>query len=238
MLNYLLDIIFPQNQCCLCRRQGNYNSRQAWCANCDNMLIMLGEMPICKECGKYLVNNNEICAECKESPPLFNIARSVGPYEEPYRVTIKLLKFMEQKHLTHKMGIMMAEVVKKEEKFWPIDIIIPVPISKGNLKLRGFNQAELLAAKISKILKKKMDSKILIRIKETPSQRELSRAEREKNLLFAFEIKDKSKICRKNILLVDDVYTTGSTIRECTRVMLEAEASRVSVITWSSGRGF
>lgn len=129
----------------------------------------------------------------------------------------------------------MAQVVKNEAGFWPLDLIIPVPASRGSLKQRGFSQTELLARQISRCLKVPMNSGILTRVKDTPNQRELTREEREKNLLSAFDIKDKRKIEGKNILLVDDVYTTGSTIRECTRMLLEAGAARVSVVTWATG---
>ncbi len=239
MFNLIMDIIFPQNVCCLCRRPGIYNTRNPWCVDCcDNMLDMQKCKPICKKCGKYLEDGENYCADCRSTPPQFHIARSVGPYSEPYRIAIKALKFLGKKNLAVRMGIMMAAVVKNEPDFWPIDIIVPVPVSAGHLKQRGFNQTELLAKQIGKELKLKVSNNALIRIKETPSQRELTKEEREKNLLYAFKIKDKEDIYRKNILLVDDVYTTGSTGRECTRTLLEAGAARVSIITWATGKGF
>lgn len=199
----------------------------------------LKEYPyLCSKCGKYLETSAGLCRECSHNPPPFDMARAVGPYQDTYRLAIKIFKFMGRRYLGVKMGHMMAAVVKNEPRFQPLDLVVPVPISKGNLKQRGFNQTEVLGSQIARDLRLKMDSRTLVRIKETPSQRELSREEREKNLLFAFAIKDKSKIYRKNILLVDDVFTTGSTSRECTRVLLEAGAERVCVITWATGKGF
>ncbi|MDD2620902.1 MAG: ComF family protein [Syntrophomonadaceae bacterium] len=239
MLDIIMDILFPQNVCCICREPGRFGSRHPWCEHCQGeMNIMQSSLPVCTHCGKYLETGAGLCKDCQQMPPQFNIARAVGPYEEPYRIAVKVLKFLGRKYLAQKMGEMMVEVLKNEPDFWPIDIIIPVPISPGNLKQRGFNQTELLAAQISRKLRIPMDINTLTRIKETPSQRELTKEEREKNLLCAFEIKEKRKIYRKNILLVDDVYTTGSTIRECTRVLLEAGGNRVSVITWATGKGF
>ncbi|MEN6351332.1 MAG: ComF family protein [Syntrophomonas sp.] len=239
MMNIIMDILFPQNVCSLCRDPGRYGSRHPWCENCCKEMDKLKScLPICNHCGKYLEEGQMLCAECRQKPPQFNIARAVGPYEEPYRIAVKVLKFLGRKHLSIKMGHMMADVVKNNPPYWPLDLIIPVPVSASNLRQRGFNQTELLARQIGKELKVGVNANYLFRIKETPSQRELTREEREKNLLCAFEIKDKTKIYRKNILLVDDVYTTGSTIRECTRVLLEAGAERVSVITWATGKGF
>ncbi len=239
MLDIIMDILFPQNACCICRQSGHFGSRHPWCENCcDEMVDMQSALPICDHCGKYLESGTGLCSECSQKPPQFSIARAVGPYDEPYRIAVKVLKFLGRKYLARKMGDMMTEVLQGEPRYWPIDIIIPVPISQGNLRQRGFNQTELLARQIARRLKLNVYNDILVRIKETPSQRELTKEEREKNLLCAFEIKDKRKIYRKNILLVDDVYTTGSTIRECTRVLLEAGAGGVSVITWATGKGF
>lgn len=239
MVNFLLDLIFPQQKCSLCREPGRYGTRRPWCHNChDNMMALKNSLPICDKCGKYLESGGDICTDCTAKSPSFHIARAVGPYEESYRIAIKVFKFMCRKYLGVKMGKMMAEVVKAEPRFHLIDLIVPVPISQGNLKQRGFNQTEILAAQISKELKIKTDAQILQRVKETPSQRELSRQEREINLLYAFDVKEPDKITGKNVLLVDDVFTTGSTSRECTRVLLQAGVDRVYVITWATGKGF
>ncbi|MGE5421745.1 MAG: ComF family protein [Ignavibacteriales bacterium] len=136
------------------------------------------------------------------------------------------------------MGQMMADKVKETPQFWPIDMVVPVPMSSSGVRKRGFNQSELLSARITKLLKLRHDPRVLIRVKETPPQRELSRQEREKNLKDAFAIKDPKHIQGKNVLLVDDVYTTGSTVKECTNALLKAGAARVGVISWAAGKGF
>ncbi len=239
MYNLLFDLLFPQERCCICHQHGRFGSRHPWCPQCEQYMLNLQRCcSFCDKCGKYLQEGQGLCRDCQSNSPQFEIVRAVGPYEEPYRIAIKVLKFMGRKYLAPRMGKMMAHVVKNEPRYWPLDLMVPVPISKGNLQQRGFNQTELLGRYISKSLQIKMDSDVIRRVKETPSQRELSKEEREKNLLYAFQIKDYAKVRRKNILLVDDVYTTGSTIRECTRVLKEAGASRVSVITWATGKGF
>lgn len=239
MVNIIMDILFPQNACTVCRQPGRYTTRNPWCNSCQQSMFELQHsLPICDKCGKYMEKGQGLCAECRQKPPEFDFARSVGPYDEPYRIAIKVLKFMGKKNLSVKMGSMMADVVKQEKRFWPLDVIVPVPSSKGHLEQRGFNQTEVLGRQISKEIGIKMAPQALCRIKETPSQRELTRQEREKNLLCAFKIKDKDIIYRRNILLVDDVYTTGSTSRECTRMLLKGGAARVAVITWATGKGF
>ncbi len=239
VLNFLMDLLFPQQACSLCRKEGSYNARRPWCEDCcQSLLSRQACLPICDKCGKYLEKGEGLCVDCQQNPPAFSIGRAVGPYDEPYRIAIKVFKFMGRRHLAVKMGHMMAEVVKNEPRFWPIDLVIPVPVSWVHLQQRGFNQTEELGRQLCKELNLKIDAKVLVRVKETPAQRELTREEREKNLLFAFSVKDNKKIYRKNILLIDDVYTTGSTVRECTRTLLEAGAARVSVVTWATGKGF
>lgn len=117
-------------------------------------------------------------------------------------------------------------------------MIVPVPISRNSLQVRGFNQTELLARKIGKELGVKVDCGALVRTRDTPHQTELTKEERERNLACVFQVSDPRKVEGKNILLVDDVYTTGTTSKECTRALLDAGAVRVCVITWATGRGF
>ncbi|MGI6452566.1 MAG: double zinc ribbon domain-containing protein [Syntrophomonadaceae bacterium] len=234
--NWLIDLIFPQHVCCLCRAPGRYNTNRPWCSQChDKLEKMSTYLPICEKCGKYLLKDQRICTDCQQYAPEFHIARAVGPYDELYRVAIKVFKFMCRKKLAEKMGQMMGEKVKSEPEFWPLDLIIPVPASQGSLKQRGFNQTELLGCHISRTIGVKMDCQILQRTKETPSQRELTKKEREQNLRCAFQVTQPHKIKGKRILLVDDIYTTGSTCRECTRTLLEAGAQKVSVINWATG---
>lgn len=240
MLNILGDILFPERVCCLCRQPGRFSSRHPWCDDCcEEMQRVRGCLPICDICGKYLESDEKLCLDCRTKPPRFNIARAVGPYDEDsFRIAIKVLKFLGRKYLAGRMGRLMAEVVKNEPRFWPIDVIVPVPASLGSLSQRGFNQTELLGKFIARELKLPIDNSMLIRVKETPAQRELTKEEREQNLLCAFKVKDIERIKEKKVLLVDDVYTTGSTARECTRSMMDAGATRVSVIIWATGKGF
>ncbi|MBO8159047.1 ComF family protein [Thermosyntropha sp.] len=239
MFDFILDIIFPMHKCSLCRKPGRYTTSRPWCDECEKAIrSMRQDMHICDRCGKVIPADKFLCQDCSVKEPPFAIARAVGPYEDSCRIAIKVLKFLGKRNLSVAMGKMMAEVVKGEPRYFPIDLIVPVPASKGHLEQRGFNQTAEMAKSISRQLKIKMDDKVLIRVKETPPQRELSKEEREKNLLCAFEVKDKKKIYRKNILLVDDVYTTGSTSRECARTLLGAGAERVAVITWATGHGF
>lgn len=239
MQNLLLDIIFPQHYCSICRQPGRFGTRRPWCEECaEKMEEIKQRSPICDRCGKYIEGHNSLCSDCSNEEPPFYIARAVGPYDGSYRIAIKVLKFLGRRFLSVRMGQMMADAILEEPRFWPLDLVIPVPASRGHLEQRGFNQTELLANQIARKIKVRMEPELLQRIKETPSQRELSKMEREQNLICAFKAGNARQIRGKNILLVDDVYTTGSTSKECAKTLLNAGAARVGVITWATGCGF
>ncbi|NLU51099.1 MAG: ComF family protein [Syntrophomonadaceae bacterium] len=239
MVELILDILLPHNACALCRKPGVYWSRKPWCEECDTRMQESREpLETCRRCGKYLCSGGVLCTECEEKDPPFFIARAVGPYENGFKIAVKILKFLCRRYIGVRMGVMMGKVVANEPQFWPLDLVVPVPISEANLKQRGFNQGEVLARQVARTIKVKMDAHVLVRVKETPSQRELSKQEREANLKNAFQVQHGQKIRGKNILLVDDVYTTGSTVKECVQVLLDAGANRVAVITWATGKGY
>ncbi len=239
MLNSLFDVVFPQQSCCICREPGKYGTHKPWCEDCAvNIARLQNSGNICERCGKYLEEGKALCVDCTLRNPPFAIARAVGPYEDQLRIATKVLKFMCRKYLAPKMGSMMAEIVKSEPGFGHLDLIVPVPIAPNSFRTRGFNQTDLLARQISKDLRIRLDNTVIVRVKDTPEQKDLSREERERNLLCAFEIRGADKIRDKDILLVDDVYTTGSTVCECVRVLRDAGARRVCVMIWATGRGF
>jgi len=111
------------------------------------------------------------------------------------------------------------------------DLVIPIPIHEKRLKLRKFNQSEILASKI-----KIADKAIMKRIKDTPHQTGLSRKNRENNLSQAFEILDKRKVKGKVVLLVDDIFTTGATLDECSRCLYHAGAKAVYGLCLARGK--
>ena len=125
---------------------------------------------------------------------------------------------------------------KNTDDIWENSVLVPVPLDKNKLKSRGYNQSEELAKELSKVLQVPVVSDFLIKTKSTKPQMELKKEEREKNLLNAFTIKsggtsDVPPLSNKKVFLVDDVYTTGSTMQECAKVLRNAGAKSVWGIT-------
>ena len=108
---------------------------------------------------------------------------------------------------------------------------MPVPISKKRYKLRGYNQSSLLAKEFAEIFNLEFDKEVLIKIKNNPRQSTLSQEERFLNTQGVYKINKNAKIINKNILLLDDVFTTGATCNECAKVLKEAGAKKVGVFT-------
>jgi len=116
------------------------------------------------------------------------------------------------------------------------NLIIPVPLSRTKHREREFNQAELLAKRVSRSAGLAIKTGALIKNKHAPSQIDLDRLQRLVNLKNAFSVKSKKEICNKQILLIDDVFTTGSTLNECARTLLDAGAKSVCVFALARGK--
>ncbi|GAI10987.1 unnamed protein product, partial [marine sediment metagenome] len=121
--------------------------------------------------------------------------------------------------------------VKNDEFKKKIDLIIPVPLHKNDLRKRGFNQSILLGRVIGNYFSIPVGKKVLIKEKLTPFQVNLSKKEREKNILRAFSVEKPEEIKGKNILILDDVFTTGATVEECTKELMKARAKNIFVLT-------
>ncbi len=144
------------------------------------------------------------------------------------------LKYENQPDLGVELGIRYAAELLNYSEVWPFELIVPVPLHRSKLKLRGYNQSEEFAKGLASTLNTPINS-ALRRIKATTTQTSKSRLERWKNVHQIFEVIDK-EVVGKHILLVDDVITTGSTLESCVQVLIEAGASEVSVMAIAAAR--
>lgn len=231
-----------------------YNKKSAFyklmlpflCPACSTDFVP-AESPFCSICGimfKSRIGDDHVCGECIKSPKKFRMARAVAVYEGTLMKTIQRLKYKGKIQLARPLGMFLFFVFIK---YWNnknrIDLIVPVPLHIKRFRKRGFNQAYLLIrewfsyadALNVELSYSKIEKNVLIRNKKTESQTGLDRKQRKANIKNAFSIGDSSKISGKSILLIDDVYTTGATVNECTKVLLNEGAKSVDVLTLARG---
>ncbi len=173
-----------------------------------------------------------MCIECTNKPPSFEVARAVGIFENELRAAIHALKYYGNQPVAKDLSDLMIDYASKHPNFIEaVDIIIPIPIHIRRERLRGYNQAVLLAHPLSKAFSIPLDKKVLIRKKLCRPQVELSRENRAANVKGAFAVRFPERVKGKVILLVDDVLTTGSTADSASMELLKAGAKSVRVFT-------
>lgn len=204
-----------------------------------NKLLNLIYPNVCEFCGKKINSNTYTCTNCLSILKYYKERIVNGDYSDyilslyEYNGLIKNMiwrfKFRNDKQL----GKVFAELIanKLEELNIDFDVIIPVPISFSRFLERGYNQCEEITKYISKLTQKESNSKVLLKTKNNKRQSELHINDRKNNVIGVYKVKSKNKIKGKMILLLDDVYTTGATLNECSRVLKNAGASKIIAVT-------
>jgi len=188
--------------------------------------------PMCTQCGfpfDFDVEEGSLCASCLDYPPPFERARSALKYDDVSRDLVLGFKHADQTHMVRSFIPWMekagADLLKNA------DILMPVPLHRRRLIARRYNQAAILAQYLSKAINVPVDVEGLLRIRATMSQGHMKAGDRHKNVKRAFSVNPKTDIRSKAIILIDDVYTTGATAKECTKALLKAGAQRVDILT-------
>jgi len=193
---------------------------------------------VCGLCGERLVTPHAeaqpICGECRTAAPSFARAMAYGSYEGGLRELIHLLKYGRVRSAAGVLGRMLAEVIQGFGSEFLSAVAVPVPLHASKLRQRGFNQAEEIARAALKNLRRselKFAAGVLSRRRATESQTGLSDHQRQQNVRGAFVVVSPDEVEGEDVLLVDDVFTTGATVTECARVLRRAGADRVFVAT-------
>ncbi|MBI3631619.1 MAG: ComF family protein [Candidatus Staskawiczbacteria bacterium] len=234
---FLLELFFP-SFCLGCQKEGIY-----LCEDCKATLE-ISEFQYCL-CSKNPIRINLELNKYGKCNRCFDKKLSGLYFALPYKeraLTRKLIHQFKYQPYIRDLAETLASLLTEhffisginKEYVWNNSVLIPIPLDIKKLKKRGYNQAEELAKELSKILQVPILLDILIKTKTTPSQIELSGKEREQNLKGAFAIKKPFALTQgKKIFLVDDVYTTGSTMEECARILKDSGAKQVWGITVS-----
>jgi ComF family protein len=199
---------------------------------------------VCAVCGERLFSsyafaddlNESLCGLCRRIEPAFARASAYGSYESGLRELIHLLKYGGVRPASNVLGRMLAEAIAALEPSFPAQSIavIPVPLHRTKLRQRGFNQAELIARAAVKGFnpaRLRVSAAVLERKRDTASQIGLTTHQRRANLRGAFGVVRPEIVKGREVLVVDDVYTTGATVSECARVLRRAGATKVWVAT-------
>jgi ComF family protein len=218
---------------CPCCEKFLEEGEKGFCKSCLSEIQWISP-PFCSICGTPFPSREiecHPCGDCMVKKRYFTTARALGSYEGSLKRAIHQWKYEGKNILTPSFGKWMIEGFYK---YWDtsfFDLLIPVPLHKKRLKERGFNQALLLVKELSRATGIPYKKRILFKKKQSIPQVDLNLVEREKSIRGSFDINRKEEIKGKRILLIDDVYTTGATVNECSKVLISAGAKRVDVLT-------
>lgn len=196
----------------------------AKCMICDRILDEMASIMLCDSCHELLPRCESGFVEMPSMPYVHKLFAAYY-YDEGLDSAIHDMKFNHQPRLAETFGYLLYEEMTKIPLLPDWDMILPVPMHRSKKRKRGYNQSELLARQLSKLLQVPTSSDILVKIRSTRPQSKLKREERLINLEGAFNVFDDSAIVGKNILLIDDVATTGTTLNHCAKVLYERGAA-------------
>lgn len=227
------DLLFPR-RCPVCGGVAMPKGRLI-CPACLKQLSFVSS-PACMKCGKEIGSREqEYCADCIRRKKSFTRGFALLNYDSRAAVSMAAVKYHNKREYLDFYARAAALRFKKQFRQAGIQVIVPVPVHASRLKTRGFNQAAVLAEKLSAELGIPWEE-LLIRVKKTDPQKSLGSAERLKNLRGAFEAEQEAGKWER-VLLVDDIYTTGSTVEICSRALLKTGVKQVFVFAVCIGHG-
>ncbi|GFE60237.1 ComF family protein [Geobacter sp. AOG2] len=230
-LTAILNVLFPP-LCHICRAFIPDAGPLHICPECRDRMPAPAH-PLCPVCGIPFpgAGDDHVCGACLQSKPDFGAARSALIYEGHCRELVHAFKYRYKTHLRRPLALLAAGSLRDFVAACAPELMVPVPLHIRRLRERGFNQAVLLGEIWAREWKLPLERGAMRRIRWTEPQINLTAAERRDNVKGAFDVRDADAVKGRRVLLVDDVYTTGSTVRECARVLKAAGAREVSVVT-------
>jgi ComF family protein len=231
LLRILADAVWPR-QCEACDRALAPGERGCLCPSCVAS-ITPPTPPLCERCGAPVGRAAGLCPSCRRSPPAFAAACALGLYlpaadgHNPLATAVQRLKYAGRRVVAATLGELLAE----RYPFGPGALLVPVPLHRTRLRMRGYNQALLLARFLARERGLPLAPRALARRRPTAAQAGLDAVGRRANLRDAFAVASPAIVAGRAVVLVDDVLTTGATADACARALLGAGATGVSVYT-------
>ena len=230
MKKFLIKLLYPY-RCPFCGQliEGGI------CRECQKKLEFITS-PVCLKCGRKVAREQDaLCPECEKRELFFDAGRGLFVHKEPVRTALYNLKFHNQRYAGEIFGKLLARRFGETIQRWEIDCVIPVPLSPRRQRKRGFNQAEAIARPFAEEMGLICRTDLIYRWKDTMPSKYLTPRERRKNLQDAFGVQPEIAQYR-NILLIDDIYTTGATVSAISKKIKEKDVKGVYFLTASIGQ--
>lgn len=226
-----LDLIFPA-RCPVCDRPAPFP--ELICPACSGKFVRV-KAPRCLKCGKHIGDEREeYCRGCRLTMHKFERGKGLFEYrsmaDSMYR-----FKYAGRREYARFYGERIAEELGETMRGWQPDALVPVPVHRSRKRERGYNQAEVLAREIGRRTGISVDCRLIKRVRKTLPQKLLDDRERQNNLKRAFKI-DRNDVKLKRVILIDDIYTTGSTIDACAAELKRAGIEKVYFIAAAIGK--
>ena len=206
------------------------------CPGCAKKIRYITQ-PFCYSCGKQLEQEEqELCFDCSRKKHVFRQGRAVFQYQSPVREMLYRYKYSNRRDYTEFFAREAARLCGGWVRGLGIDLVMPIPLSQKRKRRRGYNQADLFGKRFAELCGLDYDAKKLVRIRHTAPQKQLSVQERKNNLKNAFKING-NVVNLKRILLIDDIYTTGSTIDAAALVLKQSGIEYVFYLCICIGQG-
>ena len=232
MFDKILSFFFP-NPCIICNKSVGRN--KCVCDTCKTSIYYIGRHSICKTCGSPISSGERACGRCTLKPPPFDTLIGCTYFKGDVRTALHRFKFRNRPDLHSSFSAMLIQRLE-ELGCTDFDMVIPIPISKERMAERGYNQSALIAKDIATHFDALYNKEAISRKRHTERQSTLAHNYREANVRGAFSLRNAAGLDGKHVLLVDDIFSTGATMREAARVLSKTGCRITSAVISVSAR--